>query len=194
MYSSFSLFFLGFLTAANFSPRAEDLSVNVCVVAAIERGPLILKVSLVNLGQTRRHFLQTFNSPNVSLDVPASWRRIVRLRFFYGMGEGVRELGPGETWSETLYLHHRYGNISSGERPEGNVESSASREAFPGGCVSQHDNEGSSPESQRGESGSLVYSAEQGDRPRKHHHGSPPTGRSHTRESSIASGTRSTRS
>src|SRR5262249_33624675 len=58
-----------------------------------------------------------YQDHNVQYTPPQSWQSLGRARPTSSLGRpyGPKLLRPGEEWSETLYLHHDYSNIPSGE-------------------------------------------------------------------------------
>ena len=103
-------------------PLADaDFQLKVEVQEALEGGPLVLEVTLTNVGKEARRIVQGeydyFHSSDVSADAPQEWAYESTLytgaRFLHP--DPVITLNPGDTITQTLRLHMLFHHIRSGK-------------------------------------------------------------------------------
>jgi hypothetical protein len=76
---------------------------------------LILKATLSYQGEGKTAVYQNLRGSNVSLKVPEGWRRRLLVRGSSGPRGATRIMSPGDQWSETLFVHHRWQDIPKGK-------------------------------------------------------------------------------
>ena len=94
---------------------ADSFTLRATVVESMEGGPLVINVVLQN---RRNQAVEISGEPwrcdEINVRSSAQWEGRVMSRRDAGNPLAYRTISPGEEWSETLFLHHHYCNITSG--------------------------------------------------------------------------------
>jgi hypothetical protein len=97
-------------------PRTRDFEIRAEPITVMDGGPFIVKVTFTYRGSEPLSIQKDFPSKSVWCEVPHHWRFQVRVRGGNGLrSTGAFTLNPGDSESETLYLHHMYANITKGK-------------------------------------------------------------------------------
>jgi hypothetical protein len=96
-------------------PRASDLALRAEVLEAMENGPLVVRVTLMNRSpQPVRMNWENFDS-NAFYEAAPGWTQVrLSVSFSTGIARGMRELPSGAEFSQVLQVHKDYQKIPAG--------------------------------------------------------------------------------
>lgn len=107
---------IGCLANPNSIAYAEDFRIRARALEVLEGGPFIVEVTYTYQGRLPTKICIPAELPPTyaTEEVPSHWKE--HGRSFIGLGPAycVKTLAPGQQWTEIMYLHHYYSNITPG--------------------------------------------------------------------------------